>query len=435
MKNNFENSATQTLNRMKFIVLFSLLLLFISGAAQKTERFTGDFYNGIKINGTANYSFYTNEQNQKIKHGAFRYSAREKSETWRYSHSITGSYSKGLKEGSWNYLLTSKDFEKDQEGHFYNIDVSMTAEYSNGYPNGRWVYQCKISKHKKENKQGRIRNTASQVTTDVHIVLNWKNGVLIDSLIIDDAFQQNISLVMNNNGFLDGNYHIKSKDQSKNKNTIYEAGILKKTYNGSKSNLDTEYSCYTSLPQASEKVKMTKESLFKSKPKPISDYLNTHIFNSDYFMYRYIDGDKILKRDKKFGDYSVKYKGLYYYNLSPIMDAEENVIISEINSAYQKLKQADAKNKYYISKYPNDKQYQDKQRYIKTALSSFNKINCHISSYRKYLSLQKTTAMANQSCSPIKNTEGLKKKTDYLQLLKDLADYQINILKTHQILK
>jgi hypothetical protein len=62
--------------RLLIIIILQLTLTFVYG--QKTERFNGEFYNGTKIKGEANYSYYNDNNNKKVKHGAFRYSAREK---------------------------------------------------------------------------------------------------------------------------------------------------------------------------------------------------------------------------------------------------------------------------------------------------------------------------------------------------------------------
>lgn len=414
--------------RLFIIIIFQFIILSVIG--QKTERFNGEFFNGIKIKGEANYSYYTDDKNNKIKHGSFRYSAREKTDNWRYSHSISGNYINGLKDGIWSYNLASKDYEKNKDGYFFIIDVQLTATYSSGYPDGEWQYTCKISKHKKENKQGRLRNTQSVIAENIFIKLNWKKGVLIDSLIIKDQLNKNITARMNGKGLLIHNFKVVSGSETMS--WFYNEGILKNNTKDSITITNNEFTAYQNLKNADEQCRKKRQSLFSQDECQIENYLNTHIFNHDYFLYRFIDGDKILKYKNKFGDFDVRYKGLYYYRLIPILNEKEIKIIKDIQVKHEKIKQAEWQVNRDILKNPSNQKYKDDKLRIAQALKIYKRLECHISYYKLYLSLETLLKDGQYRCSNLKNPEDINSKLDYLNAINETSIKQFQILQINQ---
>lgn len=415
---------------MKLLVLVLLQFVITFAIGQKTERFDGEFYNGISIKGTANYTYYTDSNNKNIKHGSFRYSAREKTDSWRYSHSISGSYDNGLKDGIWTYNLVSKDFDKDQYGYFFDVEVQLTAAYSKGNPQGKWQYHCLISKHKRIAKQGKFRNTDESITENINIALNWKNGVLIDSLIINDLLKQTISISMDDRGFLNGAYSIETKSKIDTKN--YEAGILASTIKGGIEETDVEYAAYKKLKSPESQVKKKKNSVLSQKPNDIETYLNKYIYNEVYFMSRYIDGDLLLITDKKFGDFIVKYKGLYYFELSPILNSKELEIDNDIKVKYEKIKQAEWQVNQNIRKNPKVQRYIDDKLRITTALKEYDRFECQMSYYKKYVSLEKLLKDGQYKCFNMPDADKFKTKIDYLNSLNEMSIKQYSILTAYQ---
>ena len=409
----------------------SIILVFIiisfAGYSQKTERYSGEYFNGGKIKGTANFAYYLGDKGKKIKHGPFRYSARDKGQTWRFSQNISGEYTNGNKNGNWTYNLNSKEVKRDKNGYFYDITIDMTAEYINGFPNGEWVYDCYINKYKKVMKSGRLRKTASTVSKSVKIVLNWNKGKLVDSLIIIDKLGSNIIASMNEYGVLTNDFTIEG--QNINSRITYNKGIeSSRILNGKKID-NLEYIAYLSLEDKDSKVKKQKMSLCDNQNCIILKYLRDNIFNNEYFLYRFIEGDKILHSENDYNDYNVVYKGLYYYNLEPKATVEEQKVFKEIEVAYEKTKEALWYNKRALAKSPKDKKILADKRRIQGAINQYKIILCHLSAYKKYLSLQNIQDKSN--CKSIKFSTTPISRAEYLDELKHQSDLQYKILKSN----
>ncbi len=406
-----------------------LLAIFIYSHnlfSQKTERYSGDYYNGTNIKGESNYAFYQ-EKNKKIKHGPFRYSARAKGEDWRYSHSISGEFSKGFKNGNWTYNLNSKSHEKDKLGFYYNITVDLTANYKNGLPDGEWMYTCYVNKYKKVLKGGRMRKAESKDTKDIKIIANWKNGKLIDSLIINDKLGKTIHISMNNFGVLINHKTIKGE------NTTYEMQYLKgiessKLINGNMVN-NSEYFAFSNLGTTDNPAKKIKHSLFDNQKCIIAKYIDDNLFNNDYFLYKYIEGDKLLHTKLEYGDYTVNHKGLYYYTLEPIISSEESEIIKKINIAEEKTKESLWYYNKEIKKNPKDKKLKSDRQRVRNTLLVYKDLQCNIKAYKKHLSL--INLLENNSCNKIHFDKTPRKRQEFLQGIKRESDKQFKLLSTY----
>jgi hypothetical protein len=413
---------------MKFILVLMLLCIQYLSFSQKTERYNGDFYNGIKIKGSASYSYYDNADQKKVKHGSFRYSAREKTDTWRYSHGISGNYNHGLKDGKWVYALTSKDYEKDQKGYFYYYEVQLTSNYKDGLPEGRWKYTSKISKYKITTEQGRLKNGVPEIIEDIDITLHWKKGILVDSIIIIDSLNQIIKISMNSEGFLHGSYAV---EKNGNLSEIeYEQGILMHNTDHGITTKNPEYLSYKTLKNPTESVSKQKNSLLDDTKNVISKYIEKQIFNNNYFLYRYIDGDNLLQRKGEFGDYQVKLDGLFYFQLSPILNPTEASIINTITGQYERAKEAERDLTLKLKSKPKDEALLKSKSELNHIISAFNKINCHIQTYQQYLSLDFVLKNGKSKCSALTNAGALKTRLDYLNVLKTQADEQAKRLNT-----
>lgn len=414
---------------MRFFLVFLSVLIFSSiSFAQKSLRYSGDFYNGMRIKGEANYSYYLDENNNKIKNGSFRYSAREKTDTWRYSSSITGNFSKNLRHGKWVYVIESKDFEKSKEGYYYNISISLTANYNNGKPNGNWHFRTIKSQHKKEKRQNRWRNVGDTVIENVSIDLKWNNGVLVDSLGIIVHDVDEILAIMDSNGFMKS---ISKKSKESKISADYDDYILKSKTINNKKIINEEYAAYQVLKGDSELIKKKRRSLFYSNDCKIDNYIEKYIFLNPQFLNNYIDGDLTIRKDKN-NKSKIVLIGLKYYEISPILTARENAIIKDINIKYANIKHADWMIKNELKKSPKDKKLITDQRRINNAISAYRTIECHIKEYKKFVSLQNT--LTNSKCTEVKTSFDIKSKFDYLEALKTAADKQYKILEVnHQI--
>lgn len=407
-------------------LLLASILISINLFSQKTERYSGDYYNGTNIKGESNYAFYQ-EKNKKIKHGPFRYAARAKGEDWRFSHSISGEYIKGFKNGNWTYNLNSKSHEKDKQGFFYNITVDLIANYDNGLPDGKWTYSCYINKYKKIKKGDRFRKADSKDTEDIKIIANWNKGKLIDSLIIIDKLGDNINISMNKLGVLINHKVIK------NETSIYEMqyqkGIESSKLIDGKTTENQEYIAFSTLGTTENPANKRKHSLFDNEKCIISKYIDDNLFNNDYFLYKYIEGDKLLHSKLEYGDYTVNHKGLYYYTLEPIISDEENEIIKKINIAEEKTKEALWYYNKEIDKNPKDSKLKSDRQRVNSSLNVYKNLQCNIADYKQHLSL--INLLENNTCNKIYFEKPPKTRLEFLQGIKRESDKQYKLLSLY----
>ena len=415
---------------MKILTLaISLILFNTMSFSQKTERYSGVFFNGQDVKGDANFSYYTDNKNNQIKSGSFRYSAREKNKNWHYSHNINGKYNEGMKIGKWSYTLNSKEKKIDKEGYFYDITVNLTANYNKGIPEGQWEYSCYIFKYKKEMVSGRPRKTKKNIIKDLNITLNWNNGKLTDSLIIIDKVGEKIIVPMNEYGVIKGTMIIANKTE----NTIidYDKGVETRYIYGQDTIESLEYTTYITIEDKKAKVKKLKNSYLYRESCIIEDYIIDNIFNNEYFLYKYIEGDKLLKSDKTFGDYTVSLKGLYYYDLTPIPTIEENNIFTAIEVADVKTKEAYWFNKKALKKNPKNKKLLEDKQIINSALNEYSTLKCHLNIYKKYLNLQNIKNKAN--CNSLHFAIPPNTRFEYLQQIKHQSDIQYKNLSLNNL--
>jgi len=417
---------------MKYAFLLILQFSILFSFGQKTEKFNGDFFNGIKIKATASYAFYRDDNNNQIKDGSFRYSAREKNDKWRYSHSISGTYKKGLKTDKWNYNYSSKDYKQDKDGYYYSIDVTLSSFYDNGYPNGKWTYSSKINKYKKILNKGKYKKTDLLEVKDIEITLNWKKSKLVDSLIIYDRLGENISVKMNNEGIIDGELAFVNENKEFWR---YQNGIP--TEKGVDTNVivNKEYISYKKILNPESNVKKIKSSLLSRDGCIITKYINEEIFNHDYSLYRFIGGDKVIKKDEKTNQYKKLYKGLYIYKLKPILTKKESEIIRNIISDNERIRQAEWLTNQQILKNPKNKKYQDDKKRIVYALNEFKAVNCFLKYYKDYLNIDNIRIVSQRKCGNLDNSALLKTKMEYLEEIKHKADLQVRILEAYDQFK
>jgi hypothetical protein len=80
-----------------FLVGFCIYSNFISGQSKPTKQFSGNFDNG-----TATYSYYENENYERMYHGAFTFNSNVK----KYDGlkvNISGNFSDNLRDGNWSF--------------------------------------------------------------------------------------------------------------------------------------------------------------------------------------------------------------------------------------------------------------------------------------------------------------------------------------------
>jgi hypothetical protein len=234
---------------------------------------------------------------------------------------------------------------------------------------------------------------------------------------------------MNSKGILIGEFDIKSKTETFS--WLYNSGILVENKMNNTNYPNFEFIAYNNTKDIEKEVKKRKLSLFQNDNCIIKEYIKQHIFNHDYFLYRFIDGDLIIKPEKKFGDFSVIYKGLYYYKLKPILNEKELSIIKDIEIKHENIKQAEWLIKKQIQKYPKEAKYKERKRRIETALKEFEQIECHIHYYKEYLSIEKLLESGQTKCSKINDPKSKESKLNYLYYLSVRANKQYKTLQVY----
>jgi len=417
---------------MKTALIIVINFFVILSFAQKTERFNGEFFNGDKIKGNASYTFYRDNNNKQIKEGTFRYSAREKNDKYRYSHSISGNYNKGLKNGKWNYNYSTKDYKQDNDGYYYSINVELNSQYDNGYPSGKWLYNSKIVKYKKILKKGKYKKTNLVDVKDINITINWIKNRLVDSLIINNKIGESIYVTMDNEGIMNGEFYFLDEQKEF---WYYDDGILKNKGIDTNIIVNKEFKSYNTFSSPDTKAKKIKKSLLSRNGCIIAKYIKDEIFNPDYTLYRYIGGDKIIATDKSTNKIKLTFKGLYYYKLKPILSEKEGEIIKSIVADNEKVRQAEWLTNQQILKNPKKAKYKEDKKRIVRALKEFDNIDCFLNYYKNYLNLDNIKIVTRTNCGELNNTALLRSKEEYLDEIRHKADQQMKILKAYNQFK
>ncbi len=410
---------------MKYFIAFILILSYTVVLCQKTIHYDGDFYNGGKIKGHANYGYFLNDDKQEIKQGLFRYAAKEKTKQWRYNNSINGSYTKGLRDEKWIYNLTSKDFEKNNEGYFIDITQYLSAFYTKGKPNGAWNFHLIKTKHRKIKKKNRLRNTTEIGVKNVTIHLHWSHGTLIDTLNILDSTTKQLTAIMDSTGIL------KSKILHLN-NTIktyhYSNGILTDSVINSIKYNNPEYTEYTKIRNKTKTVKLQKQSILNDQSSDFREYIEKYCFYNPFFLNRYIGGDLSIKKSKRYGNYRIILKGLYYFEPQPILTANDKAIIKNIQIQFEQIKQAQWVTNRELKQHPKSTELLLNQHRLQNALHIYQKILKITDSYKKYLSLQ---MLISQDNNIITSNNKIASRHEYITAIENIADRQIQLLKVH----
>lgn len=309
--------------KLQIFILLGIMCFELN--AQRVLTYEGPFQNGLPSKSTARYTYYLDNMNQKVKQGSFRYLVKEKTPDSRLMHNFSGNYKNGLKDGPWEYVIKSKDYSGDNQGFYMSSDIYLSASYRNGVPDGKWVYNSTVSKRKKILINGKNQWTDYQLITSIFIQVNFKNGVIVDSLQIHDALGDTIDLLANNGGFLNGNlyfYNGKTKEINEYRNGFYISN---------QSSENEEFKYYMSMRgKGVDGFIVDTLSLLKNNHFPIMKYLDNHIFNKTIFLYEKIDGDACFVRNTRGVIMKTNLTGLFTLSLKPQLSAAQEKYIEDI---------------------------------------------------------------------------------------------------------
>jgi hypothetical protein len=300
---------------MRKIIPIIISLITLNAIGQTLKTFNGPFIDGKTQNGTAVYSYYEDPDTREyLKQGSFKYTFEGNGDYSGYKQTITGSFEKGLKHGTWTYTVTMNDFGNDNP--YYTGTVSLVANYKNGYADGNWKEIRSYKTRKKYYSYGQYQWDAFGPVKTLTINMNFKIGYLVGAVSINDEFANfKASGSYDNNGLAMGTWIINDIGWGKNTELIYKDNYL---YEFVARNNQGE------VLQGSSKYQKGYDNLIKARTMSqaemeesginidticggscsatsnIQAYFNKLLIN-DYFLYDFIKGDLTYKEGIKGG--------------------------------------------------------------------------------------------------------------------------------------
>jgi len=376
--------------------ILSISLLFLSTLVfGQVLRYEGPYKNAKNEAGTAAYSYFKDEKTGKIvKHGDFRYRVKIKDAHKRLYRTVSGEYVQGWKNGLWEYSYTTKDYNTMNDGYYYSYDISLKANYKNGWPDGQWLYTGVVKRRQKLRGNDKKKWSQYEILIDTKAKLNYKMGVLVDSLSIK-RININTTAFMDDNGFMEGDLIIVS-DTSKLILHFRDGFIIKNSR--PENDVVDQQDYYDYYIKHKSNLKAAGIKLDTSALTLYSDFFMDNVFNDEYFNYLYIDGDRIITFEGSRKTMKVDYRGMYKRELKVYTSKEEDDLIRSI---YSFNIQANRKAKECTKKYKNSakgieaRKTMDLAKGISAKLKAYT---CVVKLYKNTL-LPKEIAKKAESCS------------------------------------
>lgn len=288
---------------------------------QKLKTFKGSFDVGLAQSGSATYTYFEDSLTRDfIKQGSFKFIFKGKGDYSGYNQTITGNYVKGLKSGIWTCVITMLDFGT---GNPYETGtLTIIANYKKGYADGNWkeVYS---SKNRERNfVHGQLQWQPYKAIKIKAINMNFKNGVLVGVVDINDGFTKyKVKGGFDNNSFCIGTWII--NDGFSVRSRIYKDNFLYESLDRSNNGkvledrkYQTEYNNYIKAKSMSINERYEAGLIIdticgnevKESTSYIIEYL-TELLKKQYFFYEYIDGDLSYKEGLVGGcELQIKYR-------------------------------------------------------------------------------------------------------------------------------
>ena len=308
----------------KYIITLICVLSLNVLLSQTLKNFNGPFNDGRLQNGNATYTYYEDPNTHEyLKQGVFKYTFKGQGDYIGYDQTITGSFDKGLKTGTWSYIITMTDF--GSRNPFATGTVSLTASYKNGYADGNWKEVRSYKNRKKYLVNGQYKWEPYEPLKTMNINMNFSNGKLVGAVNINDEFA-NFKAAGNydNNSLCNGTWVINDMGWGKNKELIYKDNILYEFIARSNSGevesgtakYQVDYDNYlkakTMTSTEREEAGLAIDTLcggnLCAATNNIKEYF-PKLLSVDYFLYEFIGGDLSFKEGFKGGcDLQVKTK-------------------------------------------------------------------------------------------------------------------------------
>lgn len=397
------------LHKWKIVLV---LVLFGYGflGAQETFKYQGSFQNGLPHPAEASYSYYIDEStHSKMLDGSFKYRVRISNDLYRFYQDIKGKYSSNLKIGTWQYKTSFKDYNPEMGRDYLSGNMTLSARYSKGVPNGDWNYSYTYkTRDKLDILNGRIKWSSYSPTYVQQLKFTMNEGMITDSIFIRNGNKWSVKGQFNKNGMLDGTWYIDTKETD----TIlsYDNGILKEKKiileNG-----EEEKTVYTLSPETMQKIELISNNnqpdntllknlkytidtmqLVKNRSHYISTAINDYIFRNKYFLFNYIDGDKMGFKE---------LRGTYILELGNKASQNELVKLDSIKKIHDDFTRMNID----INNLSKTKRFSPQQESLIKIVKYYSKIaqryECMSESLLTYMDIEKGKARAEENCSNI----------------------------------
>jgi hypothetical protein len=341
----FVSTESYALLRL-FTAAILLALAMQSAQAQPIlKEYKGRYINGSSFPAEAEYTFYQGKQGEEIRHGSFNYQVRETNGSDKYSQSVRGRYADGLKDGTWTYRVSVREYQELNSPDFLTGNIILVASYSKGRPQGRWEYTFSMKSRQEIVENGVRKPGRFTPTRKIRMVVNFNQGIMIDSVIISDTHGTSIFGVFDAAGFYHQDWIFLT--DSTEEIFAYDHGVLiRHSYRMLSSekfeveedlvlNVKKLQKLREALPggkTALSRLAFTPDTicLFDNPNHQVRRLIIDRLYSDKDFLYRYIPGDLNFIFDESRKQFRINMKGGYTIEFLVKLTAEEQSRMARI---------------------------------------------------------------------------------------------------------
>ena len=420
--------------KKSLIIICCILGISVSALAQELQKYSGHYDNGMPVPAEAIYTYYKAKNNvDKIKHGKFRYTVKSKSRDYKFNQSFTGMYHNNLKDKEWLYRLNIRDYFKNKQDYYVSGAISLTAHYKKGVPDGKWIFISELKRRKRisaGSKNDWDRYLPEEI---IKITLNFRNGMLVDSVKIHTSYGDELDGFFDKNGMCDKKWiYIEN-----GKKTIieYSNGLKKSekiiSVSDSKTISNKVFSDDIDM-HAEFIVQKTQDlpfeldtfSILRNKSNFMVSMIFNNIFNDKYFCYRYIPGDLMYYFESS--KFKNKIKGAYELNFSNRITDSQLKKLAERNRLESKIINVRRNAQKFAKGKTLSKDSDSKLKIINQNASKVRMYTCYASFIVNEMDIKKGMERAKANCE---RKHFIKIKTPNFISKNEAVEYFIKTLK------
>lgn len=376
----------------KTIILLSFLILnlvFNDANSQKRLKYEGPFPTSLRQPAEVTYTYFIDKDGKKVKDGIFRYvvKIKETRNNIKIHHFVTiqGSYNKGLMHDSWDYRIMSRNYETENDNYLYS-EIQLKANYKDGIPDGKWEYKADVKKRSIKENSSRVLWNPYEEIKNIEIKLNFKNGLLTDSLKIKYNENVEYEAFMNDKSVIDGVLKIYDKTMN------YHQGFFITDNNSKEFQAYKEY-----IENQNQDFYSDTSSILNSTGSEIKKIINEEIFNEKNFLYSYLvenSNDNKSSCNKK-----DLYSGLFYIILKPRITEDFTSKAANIRHNSKRIKdhQEIFTNKH--GKYPEDREKRTELAKLQSYNKTLNSYTCLINHLSKEALVENAIRYSENQCN------------------------------------